>query len=216
MQISVQEKVASFFRQYPLRRYDRQQMLVYAADAPAGVFYIVEGQVRQYDISSQGDEIVVNVFKPGAFFPMAWAINASPNRYFYESSTAVTAHLAPAKDAVAFLKANPDVMFDLLSRVYSGTDGMQRRMAHLMGGTAETRVAFELLVECKRFGEQRPDGGCVISIHEEELARRAGLSRETVNRELSKLKQAGLLAVSHKNLLITNMPQLEAQLGDTV
>lgn len=212
----VRQKVQAFFDAYPLKSFDKKQILVQAGDEPPGVMYVVEGQVRQYDITAQGEEIVVNVFQSPAYLPMAWAITGAKNRYFYEAATPVAVRIAPAVEVIAFVKANPDVMFDLLSRVYSGVEGMQRRMAHLMGGTARTRVAYELLIECKRFGERRPDGSFLVNIHEEELARRAGLSRETVNRELSKLKRDKLLKVSHKQLLIQDVALLEQALGDEV
>ena len=212
----VRQKVQAFFDAYPLNTFDKKQILVQAGDEPPGVMYVIEGQVRQYDITAQGEEIVVNVFQSPAYLPMSWAITGTKNRYFYEAATQVAVRIAPKTDVVAFVKANPDVMFDLLSRVYSGVEGMQRRMAHLMGGTARTRVAYELLIECKRFGERQSGNAYLVNIHEEELARRAGLSRETVNRELGKLKHDKLLKVSHKRLLIQDLTLLEQALGDEV
>lgn len=216
MDVTVKQKIENFFAGYPLKEFDKKQILVHAGDEPLGIMFLVSGQVRQYDITVQGEEIVVNVFQPPAFLPMLWAITGAKNRYFYETATPVVMRVAPPADVIAFLKANPDVMFDLLARVYSGLEGMQRRMVHLMGGTARTRVVYELLVGCMRFGAERPDGSLMVGIHEEELARRAGLSRETVNRELGKLKREKLLRVSHKSLLICDINQLEQVLGDEV
>jgi CRP-like cAMP-binding protein len=170
--------------------------------------------VRQYDITSRGEEVVVNVFKPPAFFPMVWAINKIPNQYFFETSEPTEIKMAPANDVITFLKSNHDVTYDLLSRLYSGTESMQRRMAHLMGGSGRSRVLFELIVECKRFGKLQKNGSYVLEIHENELARRSGLSRETVNRELSKLKVVKLIGVTHKEISIKNLKQLKAELGD--
>lgn len=214
MDETVKQKIEKFFASYPLKHFEKDQILIYAGDNPSGVFHIVDGQVRQYDINDQGEEIVVNVFKSPAFFPMNWAINDTPNKYFFEASMPVEARVAPAADVVSFLHSNPDVTYDLLSRLYSGTDGVQRRMAHLMGGSARSRVVFELVIECKRFGEHQKDGSYLLVVHEDELARRAGLSRETVNRELGKLKATGLIGVSHKDMIVNNLDKLEEELGE--
>ena len=214
MDAMVRQKIGTFFVNYPLKHFEKDQILIYAGDSPSGVFHIISGQVRQYDINDQGEEVVVNVFKSPAFFPMGWAINETPNQYFFEASIPVEARVAPAKDVVDFLHANPDVTYDLLSRLYSGTDGVQRRMAHLMGGSARSRVVFELVIECKRFGELRKDDSYALSVHEDELARRAGLSRETVNRELGKLKIMKLIDVSHKDIIVNNLDKLEEELGE--
>src|SRR6266498_3242632 len=180
----VPQKITGFFTSYPLRTFEKRQILVRAGDALPGVFYIIEGRVSQYDITPSGNEVVFNVFKSGAFFPMSWAMNNVTNHYFFEASTKVFAHVAPAADAVQFLKDNPDVTFDLLARVYRGVDGVLRRMAHLMGGDAKSRLLFELLNTAYRFGEQQKDGSVYIPLKEIDLARQSGLARETVNRNM--------------------------------
>jgi CRP-like cAMP-binding protein len=210
----IENTVKEFFSKYPQRHFKKGQILVYAGDDPDHIFYLVSGAVRQYDISDRGDEIVVNVFKPVAFFPMSWAINRTPNPYFFETTSDVELHVAPADDTVEFIKSNPEVMFNLLSRLYSGVDGLQRRMAHLMGGSARSRLLFELITECRRFGKLQDDGSTMISTSEIELAQRAGLSRETVNRELSKLKQNGAVYYTNKYISIPKVDTLTEALGD--
>jgi len=210
------QKVADFFQKYPLRTFDKRHLLARAEEPLPGVFYVVEGRVSQYDITPSGNEVVVNVFKPGAFFPMSWALNDTVNHYFFEASTKVTTHVAPAADAVQFLKNNPDVTFDLLSRVYRGVDGVLRRMAHLMGGDTHSRLLFELLNAAYRFGEQQPDGSIFIALKESDIARHSGLARETVNRTMQHLKKDGLVTVAHAGVTITDIKQLENRLGTTL
>jgi CRP/FNR family transcriptional regulator len=213
MTSKIKGEVEGFFKAYPPKRFDKGYLLIYAGYEPPGIFYLVSGQVRQYDISETGDEVVVNVFKPGAFFPMSWAINKTPNQYFFEAATTITVRQAPAEAAVDFLKSNPGVMFDLLSRVYSGTDGLLRRSAHLMGGNAKTRLLFELLLAGQRFGRRQTDGSYLIAINETELAKRAGLSRETVSRQMGKFKEQGLVSVGGRGITVKKFKTLEKTLG---
>ncbi len=213
---SVQQKTAAFFSKYPLCSFSKRQIIVRAEEMPNAVFYLVDGLVSQYDITTGGNEVVVNIFKPGAFFPMSSAINNSPNHYFFEASSAVSLHQAPAADAVQFLQDNPDVLFDLLSRVYRGMDGVLRRMAHLMGGDAKSRLIFELLNASYRFGEPRKDGARCITLKEGDLAKHSGLARETVSRQLQELKAAGLVDVTHEGIIVKNIADLEAVLGNAL
>lgn len=211
---NIAQRTTDFFTQYPLRTFDKRQLLIRAESEIDHVFYMVEGRVSQYDITPSGNEVTVNVFKPGAFFPMSSAINNTLNHYFFEASTKVTAHAAPAADAVQFLKDNPDVTFDLLSRVYRGVDGVLRRMAHLMGGDAKTRLSFELLNAAYRFGGQRQDGSVLIGLSEGDLARHSGLARETISRLMQNLKTAGLVEIDPRGIILKDTRKLEAQLGD--
>jgi CRP-like cAMP-binding protein len=213
MNPQIAQKITDFFTAYPLRTFAKHELLIRAEDKTPLVFYLVEGRVSQYDITPSGSEVVVNVFKPQAFFPMSSAINHTPNPYFFEASTNVTVHVVPAPEAVQFIKDNPDVLFDLLTRVYRGVDGVLRRMAHLMGGDAKTRLLFELLNAAYRFGEPLPDGSIFVPLKESDFARHSGLARETINRTLQSLKTNGIVEISHSGITIHNIVQLEAMLG---
>jgi CRP-like cAMP-binding protein len=208
-----EKKVQDFFEKYPLCHYEKGDVLIFAGDAPATILYIVNGSVRQYDISESGDEIVVNVFKPGAFFPMSYAINKTHNDYFFDAAVRTTVRQAPLDEALQFVKSEPEVLFDLLARVYRGTDGLLRRQAHLMGGSAANRLLFELIILCHRFGSADKKGGVRIEIPESELAARTGLTRETVNRRLRTLKSEGLVRVGSGEIVIANVSSLEEKLG---
>ena len=212
MDSDVAAKVKQFFSKYPARSYKKGQILIHAGDEPEHIFYLTSGKVKQYDVSYRGDEVILNVFKPPAFFPMSHAVNKLSNDYFFEAEADVELHLAPINDVVTFIRAEPEVLFDLLSRVYRGTDGLIRRMAHMMAGTARNRIIYELIIECRRFG-----GGAGseynVALTEAEIGSRAGLSRETVSREIHKLKAEGLLNISNQHIVVNKLSQLEETLG---
>ena len=209
-------KIEAFFSKYPMKHFDKNQLLIYANEEPSGVFHLLNGQVREYDITDSGEEVVVNAFKPPAYFPLSYAINKTHNLYYFETVTPVDARLAPAADVIKFLQTNNDVMYELVRRLFSGSIGMQRRMAHMMSGNGKTRVLYELVVECKRFGNRQPDGSYVLTMHEDELAHRAGLARETVNRELAKLKQQKLLEVNRNVLIVKDLEGIEDIIGSSL
>ncbi len=165
-------------------------MVIFADDTIPDVFYIEKGTVAQRTISDNGTTITLNIFKPGAFFPMSAALNQQPNSYFFEAQEACEVHKTPAQDAVTFLESNPDVMLDLLKRVYRGTDGLLARLTELMAGNAEDRIMTELRIAALRFGSLQPSGNIIIKITEHQLAEQTGLARETVSKAISRLNAA--------------------------
>lgn len=205
----VAAKIDACFGSYPRHSFAKGQLLLLAGENPPHIFYIKRGQVRQYDLTNRGDEVIVNIFKPPAFFPMSWAVNQTDNRYFYKAETGVEVHAVPVEAVLRFLQDNPDVMFDLLSRLYRGIDGLLGRMIQLMSATARSRLAYELVIECRRFGEPLPGGGYRLQLTESDLAARAGLSRETVSRELQKIKQRGIVSLEAKQLIVSDLPALQ-------
>lgn len=212
----VAEKVKTFFTAYPEHHYSKGELLLRPGDDVPHIFYLLEGQIAQYDITPAGNSVVVNVFKPGAFFPMSCVVNDQPSQYFFEASGKVRVHQAPAAEALAFVHKNPDVLFDLLARVYRGADGLLRRLTHLMGSDAKTRLVFEIVNAAARFGEPQPGGGTRLVLTEVELGQRTGLARETVSRALRQLKAAGLVRVGRKELVIPDLAALQQLLDDTI
>lgn len=209
------DKLTKHFSKYELKKYAKGKLITLASQEPAGISLLVSGLVEQYDITPEGNKLTVNVFKPPAFFPMSWAINKTPNAYFYGALTDVQLRQADADETVAFLKANPDVMFDLLSRVYKGTDALLRRLMLAASGIAASRLIFELLIEAYRFGVVNDDGTVSVKVKQSVLAARSGLARETVSRELHKLEQESLVSRTKQDIVI-NIKSLEQRLDFSI
>lgn len=204
--------VEDFFSHYRLRRYAKGQILILNGDQTAYVYHLVAGRVKQYDVTSHGDEVILNIFKPSAFFPMSLAINGTHNPYIYEAETEIEVHQVPANDVVDFLKANPAVVFDLLARVYRGVDGLLGRMVQLMAGDAQSRLLYELIIETKRMGHKQKDGSYHLAVSEKDLGARTGLTRETVSRELKKLGVQSVSRAGVRTIVVKNLTSLEQKL----
>jgi CRP-like cAMP-binding protein len=211
MDSQINIKIDNFFKQFKHQQYKKGEILIRVDDDPGGVFYLIQGKVKQYAISAKGEELVINVFKPVSFFPMSWAINDTFNAYYYEALEDLEIWKAPRGDVIDFLKSNSDVLFDLLSRVYKGTDGILMKMVHLMSGEAYTRVITELLIEAKRFGK-KSGSGVELNISEKDIASQAGMARETVSREMKILKDKGLVTLNKNLLIINNLDDFENEL----
>ncbi len=209
------DKIDSQLSKYPKRQYPKDQIIVFAGEEPSHIFYITSGKVIQYDVSYRGDEVIVNVFKAPAFFPLSWAINGTHNSYFYKTEEDSEVHLVPPEKALEFLKSNPDVMFDLISRIYRGVDGLLSRQVQLMSGSAKTRILHEILIEARRFAAEQSDGTRKLKINESDLASRAGLSRETVNREMRKIKRVGMVRIEKNTIIVPDLAALEKTIGQT-
>lgn len=212
----VSKKIESYFTQYRLRHYEKGQILILNGDDTNYIYYLVSGKVKVYDVTYRGDEIILNVFKTPAFFPISLALNKKSNPYIYEAETAIEVRQAPAGEVLEFLNKNPDVVLDLLGRLYTGMDGLLGRMVALMSGSAKSRLMYELILEARRFGKLRENGSYILDINEKDLGARAGLSRETVSREIGKLKDSGLIGLEAKQIVITNISILQEKLGQEV
>lgn len=210
----MQEKIDSFFTQFRSQTYKKGEILIRAGEPPAGIYYLKKGIVRMYAISRKGEEFTVNTFKSATFFPMSWAINGTENNYYFEAAEECSAFRAPREKVVEFVRENPDVMYDLLSRLYKGMDGVLTRMGYLMAGSAYTRLIIEILIQAKRFGTKDNDK-VKVKASEKDLAALTGMSRETISREMRRLKDAGLVTFGSDGIVM-RQDQLESELSGGV
>ena len=204
----IDNKIQQFFSSYPARHYNQRHILIYASDPVEHIYFIKEGTVKQYGISQGGEEYILNIFKKSAFFPMAHALNNTEATFFFEADSDIYVNEVPVKDVVNFVRSNSDVLYDLLCRVYIGVDGILQRMALLMSGSAQLRLVYELVIHARRFGKLY-DNTAVIQISEKVLGSRSGLSRETINREIHKLKEKQLIHVNKNRIKIPDFSALE-------
>lgn len=211
----IQDKLAEFFLESDERTYRKGDTIIFANQDPEGVLFLVDGLVEQYDVTPEGNKITVNIFKQGSFFPMSWAINKTPNAYFFGALSDVKLKRAHPDAVAKFLQENPEVMFDLLSRVYKGTDGLLRRLVLAASGIASNRLIFELLIEAYRFGDEAYGAKKIIKVKQSNLAARSGLARETVSRELHKLQDEGLVRLTKQGIVL-HVEALEEKLDFTV
>ena len=207
MDASVLKKVEKFFSAYKTEDFKKGEMLIRAFENPDKVFFISEGFVKMYSISKNGKEFVLNVFKPDAFFPMSLAVNNGENLYYFEAMTPVKLRIAPVKKVLNFIKSNPDVMFDLLQRLYRGVDGLLIKMDFAMTSDARSRLIVELITQAKRFGKKN-NKNFEINVSISGLSTSVGLARETVSRELKALKDKRLISIKNKKLTIYDLNKL--------
>jgi CRP-like cAMP-binding protein len=209
MPLTVTDKIFKEFSKYPKRSYPKGQILLFSNEEPKCVYYLVKGRIRMYDVSYRGDDVIINVFKPYSFVALSGFITKNPNKYFFKTETLTEVHEIPSEVILDYLKTNPDVLFDLLSRIYRGLDGYFDRVVQLMSGTAKSLLSNELVIETNRFGKKNPDGSFLIDSKEADIAARSGLTRETVSREMKKLKDKDWVQFSKEGLIIKNLEALK-------
>jgi len=212
MKNSLQQLDENFFSQFKSVQKFKKNKLIFGPGAiPTGIFYIKSGFVRLYTISESGKEITFNIFKPGAYFSMIWALNDTPNIYFYESLTDVLLLKAPKDEVVKYVEKNPGFLYDLTKRTLNGLDGMTKLMEALLTGNAYQQIASVLLVLSRRFGKNGKDGEIIINLPltHRIIGTLAALSRESTSLELEKLTKAKIISQKDHQIIIKDLKKLE-------
>lgn len=210
MQPKVQNLLQSFFGKFDEKSFVKGETII-KSNQETGIFFLTKGVVRMF-VLSKGDELTLNIYKSYALFPMSEVLNHKKERYTYDALTEVWGYFAPKKDFENFLSKNPQVVFDLLGRIYRGLDGFFMRLEALLSKDAYIRVLTQLVIYTRRFGKQDKNK-ITFDWHltHHQLASQTGLARESVTKQIKKLQDKGLIGYSGKKMFVYNLLKLEEE-----
>ncbi len=203
-----------FYSQFTTRFYKKGEMLIRADDDPQGIFCLKKGYVRQFTISKTGSELTLHILKPISYFPMVWAINGTPNVYFFESLTETEVGRAPRDQVVSFIKDKPTVIFELMSELLEDYAESLTRVEHLVFSDAYRRVISVLMYIAKHFGEKNGKEGVIVKhrFTQQDIATLVGVARETASNEMVKLEKKGLVKYLDHAIIFDSLAKMNAEL----
>ncbi len=199
-------QLREFFAKYPLANFKTGEVIYRPDDEVYFVYYLEEGYVSQQVVSENGEDFIINVYRPGSYLPISLILQGITNDCTYETLTKVKARKAPVKEVLHFMEKNPDVLKELLVRLASGLNAMASKAEALVFGTASRKIAATLYFNAQRFGK-KTDQGIVIDfpLTHKRIAAMTGITRETASIEMAKLKKQGVLTYKGKQVTIFDM-----------
>lgn len=205
-------KLTEFFTKQKQLRYKRRETILRPGDTPSGVFYLRKGFVRLYNISTDGKELSLIIFKPEDIFPLMWAINNTSSNHYVESMTAVELWRCPKDQFISFLKDNPDVFFILTQGMLVRFNALLERMEQLVFGNAYQKIASIVYLCCERFGVEEGSNMVIpLSLTHRDIASLIGVTRETVSIEIKKLEKKKILEYRGRLVVIKDAKRLRRE-----
>jgi CRP-like cAMP-binding protein len=181
---SAQRKTEKFFSQYPKHTYTKGKIILKPDDELKSLFYIVQGNVRMYALSENGQEATITIFQPGSHFPLMLILSDEKNSYYFESMTNTTCIIAPEDKVVEFITNDPEVLLDVTKRFAKAITGLSKRITESLANNLDERIgSLKTHIE-KKF----PDGS--VHLRHEDIANWLGVSRETISRTMAKKKSS--------------------------
>src|ERR1035437_2190237 len=214
MNINKTKEFEEFYKQFKIRDYKKGEMLIRADDDPQGIFCLTKGYVRQYTISKTGSELTLHILRPISYFPMVWAVNGTPNVYYFEALTEVEVGRAPRDQVVSFIKDKPTIIFALMSELLEDYAETLTRVEHLVFSDAYRRVISILIYIANHFGEETKKGMIVNHrFTQQDIATLVGVTRETASNEMVKLEKEGLIKYVDHSMLFESIKKLNSELS---
>jgi CRP-like cAMP-binding protein len=212
---SASQRLENLFSTCHAITFIKHETIIRADDDPQGVYYLEKGFVKMNSVLADGREITLNIFKPGSYFPMMWAISNLPNTYYFQTMTPVVIRRISKDTFFDFITKNPDILLDVTSRILIGVNGLLFNINHILSGDSRHRIMAALLMFAKRFGEASPSGKITITLPltHQDIADVAAITRETTSIHIKQLENQGLISQNSHLFTILNLQKLEAELN---
>lgn len=194
--------------------YPARSVIVGENETDDDVFFILWGQARAATFTDSGREVLMSDLPAGESFGILAAIDGQPRS---TNVIAVSECRIARMSANAFnrvLNAHTGVMRAFMTYLVERVRALSLRMTAMTTRNAEQRLVAELL-RLADAGTTGPDSAVIEPLPtQQELATLIFSQRETVGRDMSKLKEAGLIERKGRSLEVKSLAGLKALLGE--
>lgn len=206
-------KMGVLFSHSKLRRYRKRDIILHEEDTPNMVYYVKSGYLRLYSYSKDGEELTRILLGPKDLFPIRYIIAHEPIDYYSETITPSECFCVSKNAFITFIKKDPDLMLDLTKYLVNRMGLLYKRMEYFAFGNAYQKIAIILDDIAKRFGKKSGKTILIdIPLTQKDIAAMVGLSRETTNIELERLRKKSIIEhVEHHHIKVLDLKKLEEE-----
>jgi CRP/FNR family transcriptional regulator len=206
--------LVNLFHQGTRQVYEKGEFIVRPGGPPQGVFYILSGLIKAFDITKYGEENLLIIRKPGEILGLTWALTGDDRHIIY-SALAHTEVLQISRDEfVSYVQTNPKVALPLVDMLVDMYRTHSERIMNLEYRTVRERLVSFLLTAARRFGRDTPEGVVIdVPLRHQDIASSISATRETTGRELSSLERQGLLKSAQSIIILKDVEKLRQFLG---
>lgn len=192
--------------------------IIYTFDDQNTFYLIKSGYIKRYLIANDGALGVQSIYGPGYFFPLTPVfstlfdqnINRGAETYYYQTMTPVQIYCIENSVLAEKVKEYPLLYKDLLFESGRRLQSNIQQLENVSFRHADRRLAHQLVYFARQFGE-KTDSGTKISLPltQQDLADILSLTRETVSREMSKLKNKQLI-IPGQYIIVPDIDKLQS------
>jgi CRP-like cAMP-binding protein len=192
------------------RRFARGEVLFHEGDPGDALHLIVKGHVTLKASTPRGDRATLRVLGPDDVVGEFAIVSPAPRSATVTALEPVETMVLERDGFAALRKEQPRVDEFMLEAAISEIRRLSAALLEALYLPVETRVCRRLCELGELFA--KPDG-IVVPVGQDDLAQLAGVTRQTVNKVLTKAQSDGLLQIARGRLEILNLDGLARRAG---
>jgi CRP/FNR family transcriptional regulator, cyclic AMP receptor protein len=194
-----------------VRRYAMRQTVVWEGEAGGSLFLSLSGYFKATTAGSDGTEMLLSIMGPGEVFGELSVLDGQPR------SASVVAlesgELASIERPALFelMASSPSLAIGLIEVLAQRVRTLTKRYETISSQDVPQRLAQVLVSLAQKHG--KPDGRNVripVRLSQQDFGSMVGATRESVNKQLRKWTQSGVLLSAKGCVVIADLPALRA------
>lgn len=218
---SSKKLLTSFFKDGELLDVSKTQVVYDSGASSKSIFYVKKGFVKSYTITSEGDFNILSFYGPNSIFPLAPALRKTTNTkpfdisgdVYFECMVDSSIYKRNTEDFLKFIEKKPLIYKELIYQLMRNYSMYSSRVGSQQFKLASERVVYQLLMLASRFGEEAQEGVIIsMPLTHQDLSDSLAMARETVTREMEKLRQNGYIESKDKHIIIHDLETMRGLL----
>lgn len=203
-----EEECRALVERSACRAVARGEVLFREGETSRGLHLIVEGTVRVYRASPDGQEQVLNTLGPGDSLGEVAVFDEGP--YLASARAIETGRVLflPFREVHALYRTHPQVAQAVVRELGSRVRKMAALVDQLALHDVPTRVAAAVLRHAEEAGVLGRGASFRLPRTQEELAAELGTTRESVARALRELREGGVIRQRAREFAVLDPPRL--------
>ena len=177
----------------------------------------MSGRIKISTLSESGKEVVLNILGPGEMFGEIALIDGRERTADAGAMAASELLVIQRRDFMPFLERRPDVSARLLVVLCERIRWVSDLYEDAVFLDLPARLSKHLLRLAKTYGEPVPNGVMIsLKLSQQELGNLMGTTRESINKQMRKWTEAGIVQVDHGYVVILRPVELEKLAGAVI
>lgn len=198
-------KFTKFLSRYPVRKFKKNQTLLFQGEVPSYAYFIIDGIVKAYNITSTGEEQIIALSSPHDIVPESWVMGEAPVAYyFYEAFIDTDVYIIPREELGKEIQNDPELTRLMLNRFMKLYVGSRMHINALEQPKSRDKLVHLLYYLISRFGKNDGDTSRIeLRLTHQTLANMIGVTRETIAVELSRLRKEKVVTYKQQTYFVS-------------
>lgn len=206
---NVFNEITSLSDKGEIKKVKTKRLLFTEGDQPNFLYYIIKGRVKLFQTNEEGKEYITDIYKNGEFFGHTSLIEETT---YKKSAIAIEDSeiaLIPKEDFYQLLSTNKKVSLQILKLISTDISTCEDKLLKIAYSSARKRVAEALILILTKY-QKEGENEYSFPAHRENISALAGISAESVSRNLTNFKDEGLIETKKEKIKIVDFRKLES------